>query len=437
MRRLLVLYGTALTSVLLVAFLVPLGLLARSLAHDRAIEAARQEQQSLSVIVANTAPGRLAQSLNALNTGQRKTTVFLPGGRVVGAPTPRTDSVRLAATGRAFTASARGGVELLLPVAGDDGTTVIRTFVPDGLLTEGVRKAWLTLAAVGILLLFAAVVVADRIAARLSRSVRDLAEVADRVGQGDLAATVTPTGPREVATVGRVLNLLGARIAAMLADERELGADLSHRLRTPVTALRLDVESLGDPEERRRMTEHVDALVDAVDVAVSEARHPGHVRELGESDAVEVVSERARFWAVLAEETGRPLRVDVPNEPAYVSVSARDLGAALDALVDNVFSHTPPGTPFALVVRCAARGPVEVAVEDDGPGIAVNELARRGVSGAGSTGIGLDVARRTAEHGRGELGIERTPAGGARVVMRLPSRPAPPWSSLNPALPRG
>ena len=51
MRRLLVLYGTALTSVLLVSFLVPLGLLARSIAHDRAIEAAHQEQQSLSVII--------------------------------------------------------------------------------------------------------------------------------------------------------------------------------------------------------------------------------------------------------------------------------------------------------------------------------------------------------------------------------------------------
>ena len=434
MRRLLVLYGTALTSVLLVAFLVPLGLLAQSLAHDRAIETARQEQQSLSVIVANTAPSRLRQSLEAFNTGQRKATVFLPGGRVLGAPAARTDSVRLASTGRAFTASTDQGVELLLPVAGDDGTTVIRTFVPDALLTAGVDKAWITLAIVGVLLLIAAVAVADRIASRLSRSVRDLAEVAERVGQGDLAATVTPSGPHEISSVGRVLNSLGARIAAMLADERELGADLSHRLRTPVTALRLDVESLSDADERRRMTEHVDALVDAVDVAVSEARHPGHVRDVGTSDAVEVVSERARFWEVLADETGRRLRVEVPPAPAFVSVSGRELGAALDALVDNVFGHTPAGTPFALVVDCDRGGLVEVAVEDEGTGIVEDELAERGVSGTGSTGIGLDVARRTAEHGGGDLRIERSASGGARIVMRFRS---PPWSSLNPALPPG
>jgi signal transduction histidine kinase len=434
MRRLLVLYGTALTSVLLVAFLVPLALLARSLAHDRAIETARQEQQSLSVIVANTGPARLAQSLNAINADLRKTTVFLPDGRVLGAAAPRTESIRLAKTGQAFTAATNGGVELLLPVAGSDGTTVIRTFVPDALLSESVRKAWITLAVVGVLLLLAAVVVADRIAARLSRSVRDLAEVAERVGDGDLDATVAPSGPREVASVGRVLNSLGARIAAMIRDERELGADLSHRLRTPVTALRLDVESLSDPDERRRMTDHVDALVDAVDVAVSEARHPGHVRDVGESDAVEVVSERARFWQVLADETGRELRVEVPDAPAYVSVSSRDLGAALDALVDNVFSHTPAGAPFALRVTCQPRGVVEVAVEDAGTGIAQDDLAERGVSGTGSTGIGLDVVRRTAEHGRGRLRIEQSRTGGARIVMEF--RP-PPWSSLNQALPRG
>jgi signal transduction histidine kinase len=233
-----------------------------------------------------------------------------------------------------------------------------------------------------------------------------------------------------VASVGRVLNRLGARIAAMLSDERELAADLSHRLRTPVTALRLDVESLTDDDERRRMTDHVDALVDAVDIAVSEARLPSHVREIGMSDAVEVVSDRACFWDVLAHETGRALRVDVPEAHAYVAISARELGAALDALVDNVFSHTAAGTSFGLAVRSAADASVDIAVEDAGDGIAQSELAERGVSSAGSTGIGLDVARRAAEHGHGELRIEQSAAGGARVVLRFPG----PFTTLNGSL---
>jgi signal transduction histidine kinase len=260
------------------------------------------------------------------------------------------------------------------------------------------------------------VVVGDRIAGRLSRSVSELAVVAQKVGSGDLRATVTPAGPREVASVGRVLNHLGARIAAMLADERRLEADLSHRLRTPVTALRLDVESLRDPEERRQMAGHVDNLIAAVDAAVEAARHPAHVQADEWCDAVRVVSDRARFWGVLADETERPLQVEVPSGPAVVPVSANDLGAALDALLDNVFSHTRPRTPFALRVRKSATGTTEVVVEDSGPGLAP-ESAQRGVSGAGSTGIGLDVARRTALQGGGAFRVEESASGGARIVL--------------------
>jgi signal transduction histidine kinase len=416
MRRVFLLYGTALVSAVLVAFLFPLGLLASSLAHDRALEAGRQEAQGLTVIANTASRERLSEAVDALNAGPRRTTVFLPDGTRLGYGAPRTPSVRLAQRGHAFTATTRGGVELLQPVGGADGVAVIRTFVPEHLLTDGVRTAWATLTLVGLTLLAASIVVGDRIAARLSRSVTELAVVAEKVGSGDLRATVTPAGPREVASVGRVLNHLGARIAEMLADERQLGADLSHRLRTPVTALRLDVESLRDPEERRQMAGHVDNLVAAVDAAVEAARHPAHVRADERCDAARVVSDRARFWRVLADETQRPLRVEVPAGSAVVPVSADDLGAALDALVDNVFSHTPARTPFALGVHTSATGATDVFVEDSGPGLAP-ESARRGVSGAGSTGIGLDVARRTALQGGGAFRVERSGSGGARLVL--------------------
>lgn len=421
MRRLLVVYGTALTTVVLVAFLIPLGLLARSLAHDRAVDAARQEAQGLTVIVTNTGVSRLREAVDAVNDGPRQTTVFLPNGTVLGAEADESASVRLAAEGRSFTASTDGGVELLVPVAGAKGIVVIRTFVPDELLTSGVKEAWTTLALVGAALLLGAVVVGDRIASRLSRSVRDLADVAERVGSGDLDATVTPAGPPEIQSVGRVLNSLGARIGVMLSDERELGADLSHRLRTPVTALRLDVESLHDDAERERMTAHVDNLAQAVDAAVRAARHPAHVRAAGECDAVAVVTERSAFWSVLAEETGRPFHVDVPGSGVVVPVAAAELGAALDALVDNVFSHTPESTAFGFRIAVTASGGAEIAVEDDGPGLSAAWLAERGVSGAGSTGIGLDVARRTAQGGGGELRVEASASGGARVVLAFPA----------------
>ena len=428
MRRLLVWYGLAMTSIVLVAFLVPLGLLARSLAQDRALSAGRQDAQSVAVFAGGTSAdrARLEAAVLAVNGDQRRTTVFLPDGSRVGAPAQMSSSTDLAAVGRAFTARTSGGVEVLLPVGGSDGVAVVRTFVPDAELTQGVQQSWLVLAGVGVVLIGATVVAGDRIAARLSRSVLDLSEVAGRLGAGDLTARVDPSGPAEVASVGRVLNELGARVAGLLADERELVADLSHRLRTPITALRLDVEMLDDSGDRDRLTDHIDDLVGAVDAIVWTARHPAHDAPASRCDAASVVGDRAMFWGVLAADQGRDLRVAIPDGPVEVRVSAEELGAALDVLVDNVFSHTSVGTGFALEVHpgdADGEGTATVVVEDDGPGLATLDMAERGRSGAGSTGLGLDVARRTAERAGGRLTLGSGSSGGARIVLELPGGP--------------
>ncbi|MBN9373980.1 MAG: HAMP domain-containing protein, partial [Cellulomonas sp.] len=352
MRGLLVRYGLAMTSVMLVAFLVPLGLLARSLAAERALAAAQQDAQQVAMFAGVVAddPARLQATLLAVNAGARRTSVFLPDGTVEGAPAPRGPAVELASLGRALTARTDGGVEVLQPVGGAAGVAVVRTFVPDSQLQAGVLRAWSVLALVGAVLLGGAVLAGDRIAARLSRSVRDLADVAERLGSGDLAARAEPSGPAEVASVGAVLNGLGDRVAGLLADERELVADLSHRLRTPITALRLDVDMLADPDERDRMAAHVDGLVGAVDTVIHAARsHAPRTPEV--CDAAAVVRARATFWEVLTTHEGRPLRVDVPPTAARVAVGAGELGAALDVLVDNVLRHTPAGTALELTVR--------------------------------------------------------------------------------------
>lgn len=421
MRRLLVRYGLAMTSVVLVAFLVPLGLLSRSLAENRALEGARRDAQSVAVFAGGAGADRaqLEAAVLAANEGPRRTTVFLPDGTTAGAPATADAAVQLAQGGRAATARADGGAELLLPVGGAAGVSVVRTFVPDSELRAGVNQSWLVLLAVGVVLLAGTAVAGDRIARRLARSVDDLAAVAERLGAGDLTARVEPSGPPEVASVGAVLNGLGAQVSGLVAAERELVADLSHRLRTPITALRLDVDAVADPEDRERLEAHIEELVQAVDAVVWTARHPAHDRSEVGCDAAAVVGGRARFWAVLAADRGRPLSVDVPSEPVAVLVSAADLGAALDALVDNVFSHTPEGTGFALSVE-ADDDVIHVVVEDAGPGLAGPGLVDRGRSGGGSTGLGLDVARRTAERAGGQMVLGAGASGGARVDLQLP-----------------
>lgn len=418
MRTLLVRYGLAVTSIVLIAFLVPLGVTARSLIQERALAAGRADAEQVALFVDD--PVRMQAALVAVNGGDRQTTVFAPNGTVSGAAAPISQSVELARTGQAFTASTTGGMEVLVPVEGADGVTVVRTFVPDSQLYNGVYNAWAILAGVGLGLLAITAIAGYRIAAGLSRSVTDLADVAEKLGAGELTARVEPSGPPEVQSVGLVLNDLGKRVEDLLADERELIADLSHRMRTPITALRLDTELLADPEERERLDGHVQELVTAVDSVIAAARSH-QLRAPVRCDAVQVVHDRAAFWSVLAESQSRPFEVSLPPQPAQVAAGSAELGAALDVLVDNVFKHTPPGTALALRVSREATS-VAVTVADAGPGMPDAALTHRGRSGTGSTGIGMDVARRTAEQAGGHLSLGKGLSGkGLSVTLRLPT----------------
>ncbi|MCW2680851.1 MAG: two-component sensor histidine kinase [Frankiales bacterium] len=416
MRRQVALLVTATTLLVVVAFLLPLTLLLRTLAADRAVAQGLQEAQGLAVLVAVTPPDRLEAAVDLLDSGSpRAVTVFLPDGRALGAPAGPVSG--LASSGRAFTADADGGREIYVPVDTERGRAVVRSYVPDTLLQRGVRAAVGVLAALGLGLLAVAVLVADRLARVTVRPVTALAGAALRLAAGDLTARVEPAGPPEVREVGAAVNALGRRIDELLVAERESVADLSHRLRTPLTALRLDAEGLRDPDEAARLGADVAAVERTVDEVIRTARRA--VREGGhaECDAVAVTAERTAFWAVLAEDQGRPWHVVLPQAALPVRLSPADLGAALDALLGNVFAHTQDDAAVEVRVE-PASGMVCVQVADRGPGIP-SDAATRGRSGAGSTGLGLDIARRTCEAAGGRLRVEDRAAGGTSITMEL------------------
>ncbi|MGY1823673.1 HAMP domain-containing sensor histidine kinase [Geodermatophilus sp. SYSU D00079] len=417
MRRRITLLVAATTSVVLLAFLLPAAYLVAQVAESRALDAA---QVQLQFLVPTVGLDELEDVTAVVGASDGRTvTVRWTDGRWLGGQGV------LGADAAPAGAEQRGtddGVHLLQPVRrGDTGTAVIDVFVPEEQLRAGVGRTWGVLAGLGIVLLVLALLVADLLARSLTRPVTDLATTAHRLGSGDLSARVTPAGPDEVREVGLAVNRLAGRIGELLAAEREAAADLAHRLRTPLTALRLDVEALP-PADRDRLAGDVDALTRGIDEVISEARRP--VREgLGAGcDAVAVVGERARFWSVLAEEEARALTVALPEEPLPVRVAPADLGAAVDALLGNVFAHTPDGTGLRVAVRPRDGGGAEVTVADDGPGLPVSAVAR-GHSGAGSTGLGLDIARRTAEGSGGTMRVSSSPAG-TTVTLDLGPPPA-------------
>ena len=113
------------------------------------------------------------------------------------------------------------------------------------------------------------------------------------------------------------------------------------------------------------------------------------------------------------------MSVSVPADKAFVQASADELAACADVLLENVFTHTPEGAGLAVRVSHRAGGGAWFVVSDDGPGFPPGGPVRRGLSGAGSTGLGLDIARRIAEESGGTLTIGQSPSGGGRVALSL------------------
>jgi signal transduction histidine kinase len=413
MRRRLAFLVSATMALVLVAFVVPLAILVKVIVADRAMTAATTAAQQLSVEVAAMPTARQLQTpvLQLQASSGLPVTVFLRSGDVVGTSVPKTASVRLAQRNHSFTVDDPGGREILVAVVSrSGGTAVIRTFVSNAELSRGVTRAWLILAGLGVVLLLLGVVVADRLLGTVTRPIGELARVSHELADGNLDARAGLAGPGEVAEVGAGLNYLAGRIRELIWQERETFADLSHRLRTPLTALRLEAESVDGGAPDGRLTSSVQALEQSVTSLIEDARRRGG--RGGSCDAAQVTRERATFWSVLADDQDRPMTVRVAQGPVPVGVSATDLAAALDALLGNVFAHTPDGAGFEVRLEPRPGGGAVLIVADSGPGFGQDvDPVQRGASGGGSTGLGLDITRQTAESSGGSLTIQNGPHG--------------------------
>jgi signal transduction histidine kinase len=423
-RRRLLAVVVATTALVVVAFALPLGALVRSVARDRAITAAERDSAALAPVLAVTSDAVLLEAAvdrTALGADGRLS-VVLPDGTVLGDAGPVDDEALAFARQRrtSFSHEAADGLALYSAVVtGTGDVSVIRARVPDELLDEGVIAAWAALGAVALALVVAAAFVADRLARSLTREAVGVAATARALAGGDPGARVVPGSTPELVEAAGALNLLADRIDELRATERERVADLSHRLRTPLTALRLDAERTGHAD----VISSVDRLEAAVTELVRTARRPLHASPVGaRCDVVAVARDRAAYWSALAEDDGRAWTADLPDEPVVVDLGGEEMAAAIDALVGNVFAHTPDGTPYRLSV---ARGPVAaVAVDDGGPGIpAPDDVLVRGQTGAASTGLGLDIARQAAEAAGGSIAIGPSSMGGTRVELRFAADP--------------
>lgn len=439
MRRRLALVSLAVVALVVVSFLLPLAVLVRNQAQDRALSRAEREAKSIAAAVAVLSSGpevdtddpALIQTVLDSFGAPDGISVILPSTEVIGEQFSVGVNLDRARSGSAFTARISSGAEVLVPVLVSDGpassavAVVVRAFVPNEELTRGVVVAWFMLGGLGVFLMLVAVWAADRFGRSVVRPVTALSDAAHRLGRGELDSRVEPDGPEEIAEVGKAFNTLARQLGDLLSAERESLADLSHRLRTPLAALRLQAGTLSNQDEAAAILVDIEALEEAVDFLIEQARAPDPDRTGRRCDMSAVVRHRGPFWKVLADEQGRATTIRTSGGSLLVGIAADELGVIIDTLLENVFAHTPPGTSYSLTAHRTPRGEAVLVIEDDGPGFNQEDVMERGVSGTGGTGLGLDIVRRTVERHDGVVRIRRAVSGGARVEVSFPIIAAP------------
>ncbi|MFF4185853.1 sensor histidine kinase [Streptomyces sp. NPDC001691] len=444
MRWALVRVCLAVTVMVVVAFAVPLGMVIKEMARDRAFSNAERQAAAIGPTLSITTDrDALERAVASTQFGaENRMAVHVPADPAVPGSAPveigkqRAADRDLEATRKVIKASTTdvaGGSALLQPTALSSGQiAIVEVFVPEAEVTNGVTTAWLVLAGVGIGLIIGSVAVADRLGVRMVQPAQRLAGAAQDLGEGKLGARVPEEGPTELRSAAVAFNSMADQVVQLLANERELAADLSHRLRTPLTVLRLNAASLGDgpaAEQTRAAVEQLEREVDTIIRTAREAKPKTQPAGPGAGcDACEVILERMEFWSALAEDEGREVRLAGVDRPVRIPVARADLVAVLDALLGNVFRHTPEGTAFSVDVH-NGEDAVIVLVSDAGPGISDPRAAlARGNSGGrpGSTGLGLDIVRRVAESTGGDVRIGHSVLGGTEVRL---------WIGLGPASP--
>jgi signal transduction histidine kinase len=299
-------------------------------------------------------------------------------------------------------------------------------------VNDNVRNVTLGLVAVGLAGLAAGLLLAFGLAGSLSRPLSNLAESAKRLGAGDLSSRAgSVRGAREIEELARSFDEMADRLEHSAQAQREFVANASHQLRTPLTAMKLRLESAiagsseADVRERLEAADReVDRLSEIVDRLLLMARQI----EEGVSSRVdvgEVVARAHTRWDERAR--GMDSTIVTSGQGGFARADPTDLDQILDNLLDNALTYAPGEIAVDAQV---ADGAVVLAVQDHGPGIAPADLAQvteRFYRGAGvptgGSGLGLAIARQLAERWGGTLTVSSARGQGTRVEVRLQQAP--------------
>jgi signal transduction histidine kinase len=400
-KRRLVRAIVAVTALTILLLGIPLAIVARHWYEDRnTVDLQRRAAEAAVDVSIDPADGSLRMSED---DGSDSFGVYDASGALMAGEGPATADAAVAAAllGSPTFDHATETIVYAIPVTarGDAQIgAVVRVAEPDAEVDSAVHRAWLIMAAVAGAALLLAWLIARRLARRLAEPVQQLAIEAEQIGAGGVVLAHQPSGVPEFDVLGDTLATTSARVAEVLARERAFSADVSHQLRTPLTGLRLLLESEPSAVTPRALAE-VDRLQETVEhlLALSRDRLTGEHT----TDLAATVRSAGERWRPVVAAHHRALHVDTAAVGVTVRASGTATGQIIDVLVDNAVVH---GAGTIELTYRRTPGGVAIDVSDAGQGVRIehSEQIFRRRHGSGH-GIGLSLARSLAEADGGRL----------------------------------
>ena len=425
MRRRILLAILAITALAVALFGIPLGIVVR---HQETDEATLRLERQATIAAADV-PSDLGRDGDEVALppppAKVKYALYTPQGALVtgDGPSHADQTVADATRGDITDTEAGGRLVVAVPVSSNGEVVgVVRAEQPLASVETQVWKRWGAMAAIAFVAFAIAAAVAMIEARRLTRPVEDVRDAARRLGEGDFSVSVAASGVRDLDDVADALTATAHRLGELITRERAFSANASHQLRTPLTGLRLTIETeLTDPRDDPTavLLEALDEL-DRLEATVSQllalARDSASPRS--PVDVVLLLQKLERRWRRPLAALGRRLEVVVDDELPHPEVSEVAISQVLDVLIDNAARH---GAGVVTVEATGVVSGVSLSVTDEGAGIRdpVRIFERRGTDARGH-GIGLALARSVVEAEGGRLMLERS-APRPRFVIVLPA----------------
>ena len=410
MRRRITEAIVGVTALVLVVLGVPLAVAVhRSILASEVVELQAAAARALTEINVPLDTAQLAAVTREPDAPRPFSVYGTDGARIFGDGPASTDAAVRSALGGVQASATGGEIVVATPITDDSNEHVVGALrLTDSLVETNhrSRETWLVMAIFALGALTLAWLIARRVARRLSQPVTELAAAAGRIGDGGgTVARVDPSGIAEIDTLATALSDSSERVNEALARERRFSADVSHQLRTPLTSLRLRLESAQSVDDGDVIDEALNDLTridETVEHLLAFARDAMPATSTVRLD--ECARQAADRWRERVSARGRALHVTAA-EPVATRGSGTSVAQILDVLIDNALQHGD-GDIDITERRIAGGGAVDV--RDHGTGIAPAESERIFERGHGEHhGIGLALARSMAEAEGGRLVLAR------------------------------